>query len=431
MSTLYAPYADEKETSSRRFFLSKNSYNVTIVGKQRDQGLQWQTKKIKDFLRDEKLFYGRVDTNWNSVLLRKAALSNIGSSEGLLYVQNFVADAYNAMSARIINAMAAGQVQPGKSVFFPMVPQAGYVDPMVGYSAHVDRFSEDFVMKFLADPRKKEKIVDFDTFMPFFREYLKILASDFPMTISDYIISSLNTPLSSGLMVEIHKGSVNNDKMKSKLFYSNPKFPLFRDIAYQHGFMIDKHVPWRLVADIASPNMRPFLLRNHPVFPQPEGVMYFGRDRAYEEDIPALIRMAVSFYNMLATRFPFTQTSHCSEMKSVTRSLTTISAVESSTKYSFWLKVYAEVRNLETGIEYGEHAMEGILENANTLARKLDRTESLSYINSKFNSIEHLNGSLFYDLVRRAYANDPIAANSVDISEIVKGSVRISNFDTY
>jgi len=424
-------YADDKTTSTKELFYRKNSYNVTVLeelkGGLAESGLE--TKIIKDFLMDEKLLYGRVTAAGEPVILDKEILRPVGSTAASVMVQNFVADAFNDMALRANAALATNRAKASQSVFFPLVPKKGYVDPTVAYSRYIDFLSGDFSENFMRDQRKKEKIVNFETFLPFFREFLEFNAPNTPFTRTEYLISSFVSPLSSGLMIEIHDGDYGNDAEKGRLFYRNDDFALFQKIASFHGFIIDKHIPWRLVADIGSPNMLPYLMRYH-LSPTPSSVMYFGREKTHFSDIFMLKNMAVSFYNRFASRFPVTQASRCTnKINIIRRQPTNFRSANESTEDFFWFKLYAEVRNWETGINYDDGAMDDIFENIFDMAGKFDRRRVSGYISSMFRGVEHYAGSLFHDVTRFELSGQPKVSGQ-EVDEMVKRSVREHNIKT-
>jgi len=66
------------------------------------------------------------------------------------------------------------------------------------------------------------------------------------------------SPLSTGLCVEIDDKSYDNDAEKHR-FINHPNFSFYKIAARKHGFMIDRNVPWRLVADVSSFKMREYM----------------------------------------------------------------------------------------------------------------------------------------------------------------------------
>ena len=373
------------------------------------------------------MFYGRIDEQNNSVFPNQGLFAEIGPKTGQTFVHNFVAAAFADFEERIQSFLRSGYIAQGDSVFLPLVPKKGYVNAVSRHSSRMNQLSEHFVSSFLSD--KMMQISDFSTFLPLFRQYVLSNAPTNPITLSSYLISRNVSILSSGLAIEIYSGDYSDDAIKRELFYTNKNFALYRDAAYQHGFMVDKHIPWRIIADLNSPNMSPYVSRYYLGTPS-SSVFRVGFNRAYEGDVETLVKLAVSFYNTLASRFPVSQTSKCSEPVTIQRTTTTVDAVKSSTSAIVWLSLYAELRNLEIGMDYDENDMASIMENATDLLNKVDITRATGYINSKFNSVEHFGGSLFHDIVSREAAAGP-DADQADITASVKRSVQATKFTTY
>ena len=420
--------ASNKTTSSARLTIERARYNARIIQESGEVTIPTlETKRIKEFLSDEKMFYGRIDTQNNSVFPRQEALKQVGSKDRQVFAHNFVADAFTDLEERIQSFLRSGFIKRSESPFAPLTCEKGYVDPISKHSSRMNTLAEHFVSTFLSD--KMTQISDFSTFIPLFRQYLLANAPVNPITRSSYLISRNVSILSSGLAIEVYDGDYSDDAIKRDLFYTNKNFAPFRNAAYQHGFMIDKHIPWRLVADLNSPNMRPYVSKYYIGTPS-LSVFTTGFDRTYESDIEALIQLSVLFYNTFAARFPISQTSKCSEPVTIRRSTTSIDDVVASTPSTTWLSLYTELRNLEIGMGYDENDMTYIVENAYDLLNKVDIASATGYINSKFNSVEHFGGSLFHDIVSREAAKGP-DADQADIAASVKRSVQASKFTTY
>jgi len=420
--------ASNKTTSSARLTIERARYNARIILESGEVTVPTlETKRIKEFLSDEKMFYGRIDEQNNSVFPNQQMLKSIGTAAGQVFVHNFVADAFTDLEKRIKSFLSSGFIKQGESLFAPLICEKGYTDPISKHSSRMNTLAEDFVSRFLSD--KMMQISDFSTFIPLFRQYLLANAPVNPITRSSYLMSRNVSILSSGLAIEVYDGDYSDDAIKRNLFYTNKNFAPFQNAAYQHGFMIDKHIPWRLIADLNSPNMKPYVSKYY--LGQPSlSVFQVGFNRAYESDIETLIQLSVLFYNTLASRFPVSQTSKCSEPVTIRRSTTNIDDVQASTPPTTWLSLYTELRNLEIGMGYDENDIAYITENAYDLLNKVDIATATGYINSKFNSVEHFGGSLFHDIVSREAAAGP-DADQADITASVKRSVQATKFTTY
>ena len=418
---------NNKTTSSSLLTIERARYDARIIQESGEVLVPtWETKKIKEFLSDENMFYGRIDENKNPVFTNQETLKLVGLREVQVFAQNFVSDAFSDFEERIQSSFRSRQIKTN-SVFLPLVPRKGHVNAISAHSSRMSQLSEHFMLNFLFD--KKMQIYDFETFIPLFREYVLINGSINPITRSSYLLSRNVSVLSSGLAIEIYEADYSDDALKRELFYTDENFAIYRDKAYQHGFMVDKHIPWRLIADLNSPNMKPYVNRYYSGRPS-SAVFEQGFNKAYESDIETLISTAVFFYNTLAYRFPVTQTSKCSEPVTVERNSTTIDEVMSSISLTTWLSLYVELRNLEIGMGYDKNQLASIIKNASDLLNKVDINRATSYINNKFNSVEHFGGSLFHDIVSNEAAADP-DADQADITATVKRSVQASKFTTF
>ena len=76
---------------------------------------------------------------------------------------------------------------------------------------------------------------------------------------SAFVSSRFLSPLTSGLCVEItNSGRHASDAAKGE-WLNDPNFQFYKSSAQNHGFMIDKNAPWRLVADINHPSMQEYM----------------------------------------------------------------------------------------------------------------------------------------------------------------------------
>ena len=66
-------------------------------------------------------------------------------------------------------------------------------------------------------------------------------------------------PLVCGLCVEIAAEDHRDDSVKYEQYIKNPNFGVYVQAANAFGFMIDLNAPWRLVANMNSPNMKKYM----------------------------------------------------------------------------------------------------------------------------------------------------------------------------
>ena len=404
-----------------------------------------ETLQIKDFKKDEKILYGRVDTSNNPVTPRAIYLKPFPSN--LKYqALDFVVAAFEDMKKKFERHVSQGYLQMDDPILSSLNVEQGFVSPTAEYNSHVSRLESDFNV-FINNKSRINKVTDFDSFVSIFMEYVELTNPGNPITRSMFLLTNQTTPLTSGLVFDIYKGDAGDDALKVSSFYKQRNFEYFKNLAFQYGFVLDKHVPWRLVADINSPVMIRYIqeaLGTDSANGYTMLNLYF--DETYSTDIPSLANLLISLYNSIASRRPFekkpqpaatissfsgkSKSQSCKEVKVIRRTTVDMTTLQSKYPSSFWLDLYTKIRNLETGLLYDQHSINTIVSNATDLENKLDIPTAMRYIISKFDNVEHHNGSLFHDIVRLEMAEDPTATEA-EVSDRVQRSVQASNFVVY
>ena len=79
---------------------------------------------------------------------------------------------------------------------------------------------------------------------------------------SDPEPTELLVALISGLMIQMLDNSHGQDGTRDS-WLEDPNFTFYTNLARQLGFLVDKHAPWRLIANITSPNMLVYWIYEH------------------------------------------------------------------------------------------------------------------------------------------------------------------------
>ena len=110
------------------------------------------------------------------------------------------------------------------------------------------------------------------------------------VTNSSYMISRNSSPLASGLCLEVSDLDHSNDEDKSKHFLDDPNFQIYKILAADSGFAIDKNAPWRLVADIASEKMLEFASKRVSGISTAEDILdYYFEDMRTAKKSPVVV----------------------------------------------------------------------------------------------------------------------------------------------
>jgi len=116
------------------------------------------------------------------------------------------------------------------------------------YQRHLDEISEDFHSFFLTH-EDRDKTINFKTFLNLFEKYVAESCPYTVFTLKNYAISRFSDPLTSGMMIELSNADASNDSGKYVDYINDPNYAKFVEEAAYYGFIVDKHVPWRLVAN--------------------------------------------------------------------------------------------------------------------------------------------------------------------------------------
>ena len=117
-------------------------------------------------------------------------------------------------------------------------------------------FTESFMFRKINDSR----IAGFEDFLEVFSEfYNDILSAAGVITRSGFMEGAFASPMVSGLVIEVGDDPYDADLLKIQK-YGDVNFNLVSQIASQYGFMIDRNIPWRLVADLSSAAMQEYMV---------------------------------------------------------------------------------------------------------------------------------------------------------------------------
>ena len=436
----------KNDLGAKQMFEERNLYDGFVLSELKQvKDATLETVQIKDFLKNEKMLVGRIDQLGNSIIIDPARLSSFATEIGGSNVSaaNFVVQAFKDMKIKFDDDLRKGKISADSVALGDLEVKRGFVDPRQLYSELQIKKKQEF-MSYVTSNNLLNKIVDFESFVKIYMSFAEMTAADEPFTQTMHLLTTDNSVLSSGLAFEIYEGNYDDDEIKAELFYKDPNFEYLKNLAYSHGFVIDKHIPWRFVADLESPNMLPYI-EAELVLAGGLAVLFLMYTRSSFEDLNNMSSMMIDTYNTIANSRPVSRVKEpsataslrstqsvfakCKKRKTIVRR--TIS-VEQAAKFpnSYWIDKYVKIRKLETGLDYSDAAINQIIRNATQLINSIDIFTSLRYINDKFNSVEHYEGSMFHDFTRLQMSQEPRDPN-VSVEDSVQQSVQASNFVVY
>ena len=361
-------------------------------------GSDFYAPPVRDFNFAERNLYGKVNKLHDPIQLRRENLVPLrrqAADSSEFRVLNFVADAFEELMVAWEGLAFRGRLDDADPILYEIEPQAAYVDYVQSYITYKIGLRQAFLQSYLTQERNLS-ILNFKDFMKIFLPYLEELSATIPITRSAFIPSKFSSPLISGLCIEIGQYDASDDSVKEN-FINSPNFEYYKLVARSKGFSIDKQAPWRLIADIASPQMLAFAARYGQG--TTDRVLRNYYSRVGGADIRELIELAVDTYNSLVDQEPILRTkvplACVSEQGAsfVTRPRAARSRVLEEYSLPFWLDNYINIRYNEQRKPLSEGAMNEIRKVVNDLLQNTSEQYCLTYINNNIKTFDNFRGS--------------------------------------
>lgn len=215
---------------------------------------------------NKRSYYGKVDTNGYSIILREKHLKQINSSQSQnTWAMDFVVDAFNDFRDHYV---FLNKINSEDNEFKFLNPKKVWGSSANSYNGFLDTVFDDFSNSFMAFENRDSELLDFNSFLKLFAKYMRFSKGKFPITYSTFIQTPFTSPLSSGLIIELSDDSHGDDVKKFDKFISNVNFECYAETAQQFGFKLDKNYPARMIADVKSPKMLEYMSK-YPKPPKP------------------------------------------------------------------------------------------------------------------------------------------------------------------
>jgi hypothetical protein len=237
--------------SAELAFENYSEYNKSITN--------YSLPKPFDFSLGDNALYGKSDLVRDYVQPIKNRLKPIGENQNKQVVAlDFVVDAYKDFEVFL------KQKKKNKLVDDLIISQdwrveVGWEDIDTYYDQKMQQIYQSFVRNYLVPSGKEKEIRNFDDFLKIFMNhfYQRI---NIPITKTGFVSSKNVGPHFSGLCLRLSNEYVSDYANKYNKFVNSKNFELFSKAAAQFGFMVDYHAPWRLVANLNSPKLYPYIL---------------------------------------------------------------------------------------------------------------------------------------------------------------------------
>ena len=246
--------------------------------------------------------YGMMNRDYEPICLiseqRDVSLQNFPDFAPEVKVLPFVAIAFNDFR-KAYKDFVDNSRDP--SVGYPkflddVIPLRGYANLSTDYAAYAN-YNMEVHKKILGnDP----EIKTYEIFVKKFFDIYIEKGQEFPITKSGFITSQHCSIMSTGLCLEFAEEDYDIDEPKGEMITTSD-FHCFADYANHFGFLVDKYVPWRLVADLRSPKMREYIVKGKNHRPSRAMDLYESlyTTRSHYDDMYLLSRYLLSMYNII------------------------------------------------------------------------------------------------------------------------------------
>ena len=417
--------------TARDIFRNRLSYNAYAFAYEQNPAFSGETTiqppGTIDFWWAERIFYGKLSTNNISEPIEPYAsyMKSLKSKKSSTRVLNFVADAFVAFQKQFLLDIRKGNLGllADDSMLSEITAEKGYKSVSRAYQRYQQNNLRIFI-KYIKSNDIAKNILNMDDFLRELNHYI-VNVQNGPFTRSGFIMSRYISPLMSGLCIELKSLPYSEDEKKIE-FINSPNFKHYIRLANQFGFVVDKNVPWRLVADLSHTKMIEYAQVYNSEVEDASGIVNNFYTQVADDEIENLKLYLVSMYNQFAIQNPTSLVethSHSTTTRVVnTRSKITLEDLNSCYSDCKWLELYIRVRNLETGLNYSTPAEDAIIRVAKDKQKTLDTREAMGYIKIKFSGVEFYEGSLSYIIERDRQATS--GKEDLTPDEVVKANSR-------
>ena len=414
--TIY--YVEKNSEPTKKLFYKRILYrNATIDGQ----------RALTDFIA-EKYLYGRVNKSYIPIFAnsdRSDIFKNINKKEtnqANLKALNFVVDAFNALVQNFQKNLLAGAISADDPHLSNLIAYRAYDDPNIRYNNYMGKYVRT-LRNF--NTRAGVKIENFSDFSNNLLDYMQNKQVSSPLTFTSFC-KNRRTPLTaSGLVIEIAPKTRDktNDAYKLALFYKSKNWEYYLKAAEVFGFMVDKNVPWRLVADINSEQMLEFASA-YGYNSTDEILSAYFSDAHFEYSLNFEQRM-LNMYNLVRPRaIQYTKETAGGKVRTyVKRTVSYKDVMDLSENFNedYFIELYCKMRFIEEERKFTPAQQEMMIKDVINKSKTSGKLRSIRFFESIINKTFDYSGSIDYYIEKRKAIEEEQRQSQVDRAAITVG----------
>jgi hypothetical protein len=252
----------------------------------------------------DKPFFGKYDLDGNAMYLSETNLKQLGapSSNETFFAADFVADAFQDLQLHFTKALAQRKLDPDFKLA-KLSPSQAWLSATNLHHDFVMKVYEVFVGTYIQNNNLHYQIESFEDFVNYFMFFMRDNATTMPFTRTGFISSKYCPQNICGLIIDMQSNNLGDDSKKVSDLLNKPSFSFYISSAKNHGFLVDKNVPSRLVADMSNPKMIEYMQRYN--VDNAKDVLDKYYYKPYKRDVEALMINLVEFYNGYVKSRPY------------------------------------------------------------------------------------------------------------------------------
>lgn len=202
-----------------------------------------------------KPFYGKVNLNNDPVVVIDSALNTKFLGDKKIILLDFVMDAQREFFYYWDFLKNKNKITPNSSLYNLEISTS-----LVGFDETYFNYMESIYTKFRNFlVNSNTEITNLEHFVDRFIAFFETVSINTIYTFSSFILSKMADPHISGMCFQVKTLDITDDLVKYQNVLLDPNYVIFKKTAMKYGFCVDKHIPWRLYADLDSPAMKPYM----------------------------------------------------------------------------------------------------------------------------------------------------------------------------
>ena len=336
----------------------------------------------------KKALYGKVNLQNQIVIPRQSSLISL---DGKVRTFDFVADAFRQLRDNLNARTEAGTFRESGAYFgLDITPrQNSWTD---AYRTYLDTVSQGFIDARLDTRQKKAEIRTVRQFVPVFLDFVANLGPTIPVTFMSYWASRRASIFQTGLAIDLNKEQYGDDAVSIEKYHEDRNYKIFTREAQNHGFILDRHAPQRLIVNFTSQKMQELLkLAGHINL---KGFFDNAFYTPYEEEFNEMVQFISDFYaSEFSQEESYAEICHKNGKTSYslktrpTFEPATIQGAISDLGIDYWLRVFTFIKAREANKDISQQEFDNIVKKAVNIEKSLDRTAALRYINDEFSPL--------------------------------------------